>query len=766
MQLRFFGFLLCIFFVQPTWASHVIGGEVTYECLGNGRYLIEFHLYRDCNAGNAGFDNIGVLTYFICDANGACVDNKVQDDGNELRIALGETRPVDPPNLECLVSPVDICVEEAIYSFEIDGNRAVFNPMVDSSYVIVFQRCCRNETILNIENPDISGTSYFIEINPASQASCNSSPVFNNFPPTIICNNEPINFDHSASDPDGDSLIYSFCSPLLGGGPGGDPDTDPFGDALACDGAGPEPACPDYEQEVAFIAPTYSANSPMAGNPVVAIDSETGLITGVPTIQGQFVVGVCVDEYRNGQYLGSIQRDFQFNVAECIQNVTAQIQSDEVIENVDANGRVISRDFLFTSCGQENVSFINESFDRSFINEISWEFEGGTILSDDWNAEVFFPTQGDYEGKLYLNPNRPQCIDSANIFVKILPNIEANFSQTFDSCTVGPVTFIDSSLTEASAITNWLWTYGDGNTSNQQSPIHQYDNSGNYNISLRVTDNNGCEDIHTAIIEYAPIPQSISIDYNTTEGCTPVPIIFTNNSSPISNEYTILWDFGDGNTSTDISPTHIYETPGLYSVALSIESPSRCQVSENYPDLISILESPIAGFTLSPDELSTVNPTVQITDGAINAITWRYEFSNQGSSNVPNPSFTFRDTGTQQVLQIVTAPSGCQDSAVQFINIIPFVEWFMPNAFTPTRDGINDIFIGNGVLAGSTDFNFSIWNRWGEMIFETDDYTQGWNGRKNNTGRDSPSGVYVYLLSYRTPKGNVVQLEGFATLIR
>lgn len=766
MQIRFFGLLFGLFLSFQLSASHIIGGEVTYECLGNGQYLVEFHLYRDCATGNAAFDNLGVLTYFICDADGACSDNKTQADGNILRVAPREIRTVDPPDLECLVAPVEACVEEAIYAFEIDGTRAIFNPMSDSSYVIAFQRCCRNETILNIENPGFSGSTYVIEINPASQASCNSSPVFKNFPPTIICNNEPINFDHSATDPDGDSLVYSFCSPLLGGGIVGDFILDPDGDARDCDGVGPEPACTNLADEVVFIEPTYSATAPMAGDPVVSIDPVTGLITGIPNIQGQFVVGVCVEEYRNGQLMGSIQRDFQFNVAECIQSITAQIQSDEVRENVGPNGNVISRDFSLTLCGQEIVTFVNESFDRAFINDILWEFEGGTILSNDWDAEVMFPGQGEYEGKLYLNPSSPQCIDSANIFVEILPDITANFGQSFDPCIIGPVTFVDSSTTEGQAITNWDWNFGDGTTSNQQSLSHQFSNVGDFDISLMVTDDNGCQDTKTISINYAPAPQSISVAQSAEGGCNPMPIIFTNNSMPIGADYEIFWDFGDGNTSNEISPTHIYETPGIYSVSLSIESPLGCFVAADFPDLINILATPEAGFSLTPTELSSANPTVQVNDASINSVDWRYLFSNQGTSTMANPSFTFRDTGQQQIVQIVTAPSGCRDTAIQFIDVIPFVQWFMPNAFTPNRDGVNDIFIGNGSLEGATNFVFTIWNRWGELIFETDDISVGWNGRKNNSGRDSPLGVYLYVLSYRTPRGQKVQLEGFATLIR
>ena len=351
MRLRYFYLVLLMSLNVEVFASHIIGGEVTYECLGNGRYLIEYHLYRDCAPGNVSFDAISIMTYFVCDSDGTCTE-LTQSDGSTIRRPPSVIRSVDPPPLECLVAPVEACVEEAIYSFEIDGVRDVFNPTLDKSYVIVFQRCCRNETILNIENPSTSGSSFVVEITPASQASCNNSPVFSSFPPTIICNNEPINFDHSAIDPDGDSLVYSFCSPLLGGGTAGDPITDPMGDSRTCDGSAPDPACPNYNQPVNFIEPAYSAEAPMAGDPIITIDNETGLITGVPSIQGQFVVGVCVEEYRNGQLLGSIQRDFQFTVTFCPPLVDAQLDGEGADEL-----------FVYEFCGDTDITFINESTD-------------------------------------------------------------------------------------------------------------------------------------------------------------------------------------------------------------------------------------------------------------------------------------------------------------------------------------------------------------------------------------------------------------------
>ncbi|MEM1119709.1 MAG: PKD domain-containing protein [Bacteroidota bacterium] len=766
MRNRLIGLFLGLLFSSNLWAAHIIGGEITYVCDGNGAYSFVLYLYRDCGSDGPDFEPTLSLTYYLC-PDGDCGGFE-QMDGRTLRRSVPEISNVDPPELACLVSPPNICVEQAIYRFSTSSNE-LFPPKIDSTYLVAFQICCRNETILNIADPRTTGSTYKVEITPPAQSFCNSSPTFNNFPPTIVCLNEPLNFDHSAVDSDGDSLVYSLCTPLVGGGVRGSSlsiDSPDMG-AFECDGGLPSPACPpatDGYEGVRFIG-QYTAENPMAGNPLVSIDPETGLITGTPNIQGQFLVGVCVEEFRNGISLGVIQRDFQFNVAECTKEVIAQIAADDVAFVTNDDGTTV-RSFSSRFCDKDSVEFINQSVDRNFINTVRWEFAEGIVTTDGWDASVRFPGQGIYSGQLILNENDPSCGDSARITVEVLPTLEAGFLQSFDSCIIGPVTFVDTSFSEINGIVNWQWDFGDGENSSQQNPIHQYDNSGDYDISLLVTDENGCTDRENAAITYAPAPTTLSFAESSEGGCNPTPITFTNTSNPIGADYDLLWDFGDGNTSTETSPTHVYEVEGVYTVSLFIESPIGCEVAETFTDLITILPAPMADFSLTPDELTSTNPTVQVTDASVDASTWFYDFNGQGSSTTQNPTFTFRTTGLQPITQIVTAPSGCRDTFQQVIDVIPFVEWYMPNAFTPTRDGVNDIFIGNGNLNGATDFIFTIWNRWGELIFETTDFTEGWNGRKNNDGRDSPAGVYVYVLSYRTPRGELVQLEGFATLIR
>jgi gliding motility-associated-like protein len=238
-------------------------------------------------------------------------------------------------------------------------------------------------------------------------------------------------------------------------------------------------------------------------------------------------------------------------------------------------------------------------------------------------------------------------------------------------------------------------------------------------------------------------------------------------SFPIDSTYNVVWDFGDGTTvSGVISPTHVYENPGVFTVKTSITSPIGCFVEDSFFELIRVLPSPDARFTCDPDSgLSNLNNTVQFIDQSIDANRWNWTFGNFGTSNQQNPKYTFPDTGIVRVRLIVTHPQGCQDSLIKFLDIVPEVRWFMPNAFTPNGDGLNDAFFGKGVLDGISDFTMTIWNRWGEMVFETRNPTEGWDGRSMNTGGMSPAGVYVYLVTFNGPRGERFEYKGFATLV-
>ena len=754
MQLSIRAFLLLALasFAYNADAFHIIGGEVTYECLGfaagdttERSYRFEMRVYRDCNGQGANFDMPAEFGIYR-EVNGVYTFVRVFNT-NPISI-----RFVPPPDDPCLIIPENVCVEEGIYEFNINL------PIIDGSYHVFWRRCCRNQTINNIIDPRNTGATYTVEITAAAQRLCNDSPRFKSFPPTVICVDNPLNFDHGAVDSEGDQLVYEFCAPLVGGGPAGG--TPGSGDRRACNGIQPDPAnCPPPFDPVTFVGPAYTPLTPLGGNPEVSINPNTGRITGRPLVQGQFVVGVCVYEFRNGELLSVLRRDFQFNVSMCEIAVTADIAADT---------NLLGQRFVINSCGENTVTFINLSEKQENIQSYRWIFDiaGSQQFSFNRDATITFPGVGEYEGRMIINEGLA-CADTADIKVNVFPDIESDFEFDYDTCFGSPVQFIDKSYTGSGEMTDWQWDFGDGlGSSELQIPNYLYPDPGDHVVNLSVTDINQCTAEITKSIAYYPVPPFLVVEPSSFFGCTPAQVAFNNLSSPIDSTYSIQWDFGDGGTSNDLSPTHTYQDPGLYTVSVDITSPIGCNIKTGFVDWIQIKESPRAGFGYSPERPTSFNSTVAFFDESINANAWQWTFGEEGTAFDRNPTYMFQDTGVKLVEQVVFRENGCTDTAYAEIDVIPEITYHLPNAFTPNNDSKNDLYMGVGILTGVREFEMTIWSRWGELVFETSDPSEGWNGRMRNSGEELPMGVYICKVSYLTPRDERIGLEEFATLIR
>jgi len=750
-----FPFLLLFLFLLPVarlQARHLIGGNLTYRCLGNGDYAFTLKVYRDCNCTNcAALDEIAQIGIYRCNGDADCSRLTQQQTYARLAIRLTSRRNVGQPDYPCLIPP-NICVEEGIYEFRLSSYN-VRLPAGNTSYHVGYQRCCRNNTITNIINPDQVGSTYSVEITPEAQALCNNSPEFKTFPPTVICVNSALNYDHGARDADGDSLAYSFCAPFAGGGSA----TNNF-TYLTCNGAYPSPSCPPPYGVVSFRGGNITATTPMAGDPVISIDAKTGLITGKPTAKGQFVVGVCITEYRNGLLLSRSNRDFQFNVADCDPLVFAKL--GEAVAVTDKEYQVIS-------CGVAEIQFVNSSYQRQYIKNQRWSFPiGNTVVtSTEWEPKLKFPGVGRYKGQLLLNPGT-NCADSAIIEVRVFPSLNADFSYRYDTCYADAVQFADQSTTASGGIASYTWAFGDGQKGSGKTISHPYTTSGEFSVALTVKDLNQCTETVTRKIRYFPAPSILLVRPSQTDACVPVNLTFGNLSKPIDNTYKISWEFGDGGKSNQVNPTHTYTKEGTYTVSLSVVSPIGCRKDTVFQRLIKVSPSPVADFEFAPKQATIIDNKVVFTDKSLDAVRWIWDFGNEFDSNDRNPIHLYPDTGRFTVTLVVFHPSGCPDTAQGIVDIRPDVRFYLPNAFTPNFDGKNDVFRGVGIMIGATRFSFQIWNRWGDRVFSTEDTREGWNGLHLNTGSASPEGVYITLVRYTDPRGLPVEIKGFVTLLR
>ncbi|MCS7161783.1 MAG: gliding motility-associated C-terminal domain-containing protein [Bacteroidia bacterium] len=282
---------------------HIAGADLYYRCVDPEQNLYEFELwlYRDCtDPEGANYDNPIVLHIFRGDGSLHTTYN----------INLTQSQPWNPGGVEaCFLQRPRTCLEEGVYRF-----RLTLPPRLDG-YYIAWARCCRNATITNLQNPLYMGITYLARIPPMRRAPCNSSPRFRQRPPFFLCAGREFHFDHQATDPDGDSLVYAIVAayhslntqgqgamhPSLGGSPVVN-SQNPMG--------------PPPYQTVTYAA-GYSATQPFGPDGICAIDPATGLLRLYAPNPGLYVVAIAVHEYRNGEYLGETRRDMQFYVAPC-----------------------------------------------------------------------------------------------------------------------------------------------------------------------------------------------------------------------------------------------------------------------------------------------------------------------------------------------------------------------------------------------------------------------------------------------------------------
>lgn len=640
MKKKTFGYfivaILCTFMAtMPLLAYHIVGGEITYECLGGNQYEITLVVYRDCNCTNcAEYDDPAYIFIF----------NNSNNNSQKLSVNFPGSSPVYPPDDICINTLPDVCVEQAYYQ------TIVSLPPVSNGYTLVYQRYSRNSTIVNIINPDQTGSSYLTEVPPTSLATCNDSPVFNSFPPTVICANTPIYIDQSATDTNGDSLVYELCDPLIGGdnncvqpGSADCPNTDP----------------PPYDS-VDWIFP-YNAGNPLGGSNPLTINPQTGILTGTAPNIGQYVVAICVSEYRNGQLINQIRRDFQFNVADC-QVVMAMAAAD----SISAQG-----DYYITDCSEDyTVQFVNQSIGGVSYN---WDF-GDLSTTDDIsnlaNPSYTYPDTGLYVIRLVAIGQMTSCIDTAYIYLKLYPILTPNFSYV-PLCAGQPISFTDLSTSTYGSVDSWTWSFDDGQYSQEHNPQHTYTTGGTYNVNLLVTTDLGCERSISLPVTAYPLPQA---NFTTTTKCPGQPVDFSDTSTG-STISAWQWNFGDptsgaNNTATTPNPQHTYNIPGSYTATLSVTSNNGCTNTVAIPFEIYNYFTADAG----PNLTTCADNPVQLA--ASEEYTWfSYQWSPAADLDNPTisqPTATLQNTTTYTIT--ISDPNGCSDTDTTTVTIHPLTD--------------------------------------------------------------------------------------------
>ncbi|HRO39991.1 MAG TPA: PKD domain-containing protein [Flavobacteriales bacterium] len=290
--------------------------------------------------------------------------------------------------------------------------------------------------------------------------------------------------------------------------------------------------------------------------------------------------------------------------------------------------------------------------------------------------------------------------------------------------------------------------------------------------NLDVTATDACANSLAATIAIAvETPPSISLPPIIAQGCAPLTVHFP---TGLTNQpVTYAWQFGDGTSSTAMSPVHTYPA-GTYTVSLAVTTPLGCTAAALNTGLVEAYAPPVAAFTADPWVTDADHADIQFTDQSSGAVSsWFWSFGDGGTSANPDPAYHYLEPGTWEVLLSVSDDHGCTATAAHVVQVDPLYDITLPNAFTPNPNGGGGGFfdptdLGNDVFYPFVrfvkDFRFRIFNRWGELVFESNDVKKGWDGYYR--GQLSQQDVYVYQLWVRFVDNKESQRTGDLTLFR
>jgi PKD repeat protein len=337
------------------------------------------------------------------------------------------------------------------------------------------------------------------------------------------------------------------------------------------------------------------------------------------------------------------------------------------------------------------------------------------------------------------------CKDSAFKQITVFSVPVSNFSYTpVDTCT-GPVTVNFTNLSQNAL--GYLWSFGNGNTSTNINTVTTYSGIGDYPIQLISSNQYSCYDTSNSIYHVYQMPKA-NLDFSPDKGCPPLNITFTNNSQ-FGKSY--LWHFGDGDTSTAFSPTHIYPNTGLYQVRLIVSAGQFCLDSITATQRVQVFSKPIPVFKpkIIPDRKPYRSVTFDINIDSIGSFEWHFDDGGISREPIPVHRFGDADSGWRKITLKVASIDGCDTSYIDSIFLPPY--WnglYIPNAFTPSlgTGGANE-FKPIGIELAI--YEVKVFNKWGELMWESTKLNaagepeEAWNGTDKN-GIQCMQGSYIW----------------------
>jgi gliding motility-associated-like protein len=402
-----------------------------------------------------------------------------------------------------------------------------------------------------------------------------------------------------------------------------------------------------------------------------------------------------------------------------------------------------------------------------------WVFENGaeqTVTTLDPVTHTF-NTVGDYKVMLVKTDSR-SCNGSDTTYVEVrVRHDEAKFDFTGlrqqpceDRAYLFELKDTSSPAGKPFGPKSFVFDPGDGTAPDSVGPDkfpykHLYSDDGIYNATLTLVDTNYCNAPQTITL---PLRVAINVVASFTmpdSVCVPAAIQLINDSKGGERFEWVFED--DGTISNEVSPLHHFTTVGKHAVTLKAFDDNTCNKEHDTTMYILVSSPPVAEFTFSPNKPQENTPT-QFTNLSRDAVHYAWQFGDGDTSSLREPTHQYLKTGNYNVCLTVINAFGCDSTVCQQVSALVNPLFDIPTAFSPNNDGINDFFEIKGF--GIIRYNMKIFNRWGQMMFESNSPRVSWDGRYK--GAIQPMDAYAYVVNIEFSDGTTANKSGSVTLLR
>jgi gliding motility-associated-like protein len=268
----------------------------------------------------------------------------------------------------------------------------------------------------------------------------------------------------------------------------------------------------------------------------------------------------------------------------------------------------------------------------------------------------------------------------------------------------------------------------------------------------------------TALVHVAVSPTPlVNFTQDSYAGCQALTVSFKDSTDMPGREY--YWSFGDGESDITENPTHVYTEPGNYTVNHLVLSEMGCSGRMTKSAIVKVYQMPIADFTCDPETTSVLLPAITFFENCSNTVKWEWNFGDKTGTFIQKEiTHAYSDTGSYRIRLITTSDKGCKDTTYREILIKNEFGFYIPNAFSPNNDAVNDVFTPLGL--GLKSYEMLIYDRWGELIFSTTDISKGWDGSTLNGEKPSQTDVYVYVIRVMDLQNKSHDYTGHVSLVR